>query len=490
MNILILLITSTVMAAQGITTKIQPHLQDKMAAKEFVEIPVLVYMKEVADLNTISADLPITEKHKQVYDLLRSTALQSQVAIKAFLDTKNIFYKAFYVTNVIAIDSADSNLIHELSMREDVRKVSYNPSIKHDDLKPSLAKMIESITTIESSITYVKAERVWNELGVKGKGIVVAGQDTGVQWNHPALINQYRGSMTTGVDHNYNWHDSIHSNRGSNSCGSNLAIPCDDNQHGSHTMGTIVGSDGANNQIGLAPDAKWVACRNMDAGDGTPATYIECFEFFLAPYPIGGNAMTDGDTSKAPHVINNSWGCPPSEGCEGDEFIPVLNALEESGIMVVVSAGNSGSGCGTIQDAPAHNSANTLSVGAMNHQTGQIASFSSRGPSRFDGAIGPGVAAPGVNIRSSIPGGGYAQFGWSGTSMAGPHVAGQVALMWSANPKLIGQVAKTRDLIYQTARATAASVSCGEDVNAVPNNTFGYGIIDVYAAVKAAQAAE
>lgn len=485
MNLLLLLITSTLMASPG---KIQPFLADKISEK-MVQIPILVYMKDVADLNTINTDLTVEEKRQAVYDLLRTIALNSQTSIRSTLDSKGLFYKSFYVTNVIAIDSASPALIQELAARSDVRKVSYNPSIKMDDLQPTIAKIIEDITSIESSLTYVGADKVWSELGVKGQGIVVAGQDTGVQWNHPALVKQYRGSETSEVNHNYNWHDAIHSNAGRNSCGSNVLAPCDDNQHGTHTVGTIVGHDGANNQIGMAPDAKWIACRNMDAGNGTPATYIECFEFFLAPYPLGGNAMLDGDVTKAPHVINNSWGCPASEGCEGSEFIPVLQALETAGIMVVVSAGNDGSGCRTLGN-PAHVSANVLSVGALNHSSGTIASFSSRGPSRLDGGVGPGVAAPGVNIRSAVPGNSYAQFGWSGTSMAGPHVVGQVALMWSANPKLIGQVEKTRQLVYQTARAKSAATSCGEPVNAIPNNTYGYGIIDTYAAVKAAIAAE
>jgi serine protease AprX len=486
MNLLFLLITSTLMAAPS---KIQPFLTEKMSEK-MVQIPILVYLKDTADLNSISTELPIEQKRQAVYDLLRTTAIQSQAAVRSLLDSKGLFYKAFYITNVIAIDSADANLIQELAARSDVRKVSYNPTVKMDDLQPSIAKIIEEITTIESSLVYVGADKVWSQFGIKGKGIVVAGQDTGVQWNHPALINQYRGSqLGVATNHNYNWHDAIHRNSGNNSCGANLVVPCDDNEHGTHTIGTIVGDDGANNQIGMAPEAEWIACRNMDAGFGTPATYIECFEFFMAPYPLGGNAMEDGDTSKAPHVINNSWGCPASEGCEGPEFIPVLQALETAGIMVVVSAGNDGSGCRTLGN-PAHVSANVLSVGALNHTSGLIASFSSRGPSRLDGGVGPGVAAPGVNIRSAIPGNQYAQFGWSGTSMAGPHVAGQVALMWSANPKLIGKIQKTKDLIYQTAKAKSAPQSCGEAVNAVPNNTYGYGIIDTFAAVKAALAAE
>src|SRR6476646_7675084 len=81
----------------------------------------------------------------------------------------------------------------------------------------------------------------------------------------------------------------------------------DDFFHGSHTTGTAIGDDGAGNQIGMAPGAKWIGCRNMDVGNGTPARYIECMEFFLAPYPIGGG---QGDPTKAPDITINSWGCP------------------------------------------------------------------------------------------------------------------------------------------------------------------------------------
>ena len=71
-------------------------------------------------------------------------------------------------------------------------------------------------------------------------------------------------------------------------------------------------NEGAN-QIGVAPGAQWIGCRNMDQGWGTPATYMECFEFFLAPYPIG-QTPAEGEPALAPDVINNSWGCPPREG--------------------------------------------------------------------------------------------------------------------------------------------------------------------------------
>ena len=59
----------------------------------------------------------------------------------------------------------------------------------------------------------------------------------------------------------------------------------------------------------MAPGAKWIGCRNMDENVGTPARYIECMEFFLAPYPVNGDPG-DGDPSLAPDITINSWGLP------------------------------------------------------------------------------------------------------------------------------------------------------------------------------------
>ena len=200
--------------------------------------------------------------------------------------------------------------------------------------------------------------------------------------------------------------------------------PCDDQGHGTHTMGTMIGSEG-DNQIGVAPDAQWCACRNMERGYGTPFTYIECFEWFLAPTDLNNE---NPDPSKAPHVINNSWGCPPTEGCNPDNFELmniVVNNLRAAGIVVVVSAGNDGSGCGSVY-TPAAIYEGSFSIGAT-RSNDTIAGFSSRGPVWSDGSnrLKPNVCAPGTNVRSSVPGGGYDYS--SGTSMAGPHVAGLVA---------------------------------------------------------------
>ena len=312
-----------------------------------------------------------------------------------------------------------------------------------------------------------------------------------MQWDHPGLINQYRGSAEGKISHDYHWFDAVQRriDSANNPCGMASKVPCDDHGHGTHTVGTIVGDDGKGNQIGMAPDAKWIACRNMDNGVGRATTYIRCFEFFLAPFPLAGNPMTDGKPELAPHVINNSWGCDKSEGCQGDEMVEVLSALKEAGIVTIVSAGNDGSSCDTIKSQPATISPYAISVGAHNHRSGDIASFSSRGPSTLDKEIGPDVTAPGVSIRSTVPGSRYESFQWSGTSMAGPHVAGQVALIISAQKQLSGNVAGIFDLVRSTATPKTSTQTCGGVPGSqVPNNTFGFGHINAYDATKKALA--
>ncbi|MBP7184180.1 MAG: S8 family peptidase [Saprospiraceae bacterium] len=270
-----------------------------------------------------------------------------------------------------------------------------------------------------------------------------------------------------------------------NPCGYNITAPCDDNSHGTHTMGTMVGDDGAGNQIGVAPGAKWIACRNMERGNGAPSTYIECFEFFLAPTDINGE---NADPTKAPHVINNSWYCSEGEGCNPSNFEFMHTAvtnLKAAGVVVVVSNGNFGGPCNTSNNPPAF-FAESFSVGATT-SIDSIASFSSRGPVTIDGSnrTKPDISAPGQDVRSSIPNGGYANY--SGTSMAGPHVAGVVGLMVSANPAIAGEVETIENIIKTTAIPRTSGDLCGtvEGWN-IPNNTYGHGRINAFEAVKSA----
>jgi subtilisin family serine protease len=245
-------------------------------------------------------------------------------------------------------------------------------------------------------------------------------------------------------------------------------------------MGTIVGDDGAGNQIGMAPGARWIGCRNMDRGNGTPLTYTECFQWFIAPTDLSGNHP---DPSKAPDVINDSWLCPPSEGCTDPMMLQTLvQTVRAAGIVVVASAGNTGPDCSTIVWAPSLYDP-SFTVGATD-ATDAIASFSSRGPviQGTNTLIKPDISAPGLMIRSSALKATYSVS--SGTSMAGPHVTGLVALLISAHPELRGQVDGIERIIEHSAVHLTSAQNCGGLSGAlIPNPVFGWGRIDALAAL-------
>ena len=441
---------------------------------------VVIMLTDQAD---VSAAYSITDQDARgwyVYKTLTEHAAQTQVGLQDFLKSEGVTYQSFWVTNMI-VATADRALVDKLAARADVARVDSNAPTRWIE-DPVVEKVgvaerdSNAPDAAEWGVTNVNAPAVW-ALGFTGQGIVIANEDTGMRWTHSAIKPKYRGWNGVTADHNFNWHDSIHS--GGGTCGANSAQPCDDNGHGTHTTGTTVGDDGAGNQVGVAPGAKWIGCRNMDQGNGTPATYSECFQFFIAPTDLAGNNANPG---LRPHVINNSWGCPASEGCvTGGELETIVNNTQASGIFVEVSAGNSGPNCSTVSDAPSIYNA-SFSTGAIDISN-TLASFSSRGPSTFytPNILKPNISAPGVNVRSSTRTSDVSFGNFSGTSMAGPHVVGVVALIWSARPALARNIAATKTLLQNTANpsVTVTPQTCGGTPStAIPNNSFGYGRVD------------
>jgi uncharacterized repeat protein (TIGR01451 family) len=434
-----------------------------------------VVLAEQADVRAAEALRTKEEKGRFVFETLRDTAARTQGPILALLSARGAAHRAYWVANMIWVKGGAA-LIEELALRPDVARISANPRVRyHEPVERDV--MAHAPEAIEWNVTMIRAPLLWTA-GFRGQGVVVGGQDTGYDWDHPALVNKYRGWDGTSANHNYNWHDAIHS--GGGICGPNSPVPCDDTNHGTHTMGTMVGDDGGSNQIGVAPGAKWIGCRNMNQGNGTPTTYSECFQWFIAPTDLNGQ---NPNPAMAPHVINNSWGCPPSEGCTDPNVLrTVVENTRAAGIVVVVSAGNSGSACNTVDDPPAIYAA-AFSVGSTT-SSDVISSFSSRGSVIIDGSnrLKPNISAPGSGVRSCVPGTGYASF--SGTSMAGPHVAGAVALYLSAFPQLAGQVGQIETTLQSTAVPKTSTQTCGGVPGTqIPNNTFGWGRLDAYNAV-------
>jgi len=432
----------------------------------------LVVLSEQADLRPAYSLLTKEEKGEFVVNTLREVANRTQGPILRMLDSLGVSYQPFYIVNMIKVTGGRA-LMDQLAGRADVARIDANPHVRSSIPQPTGVDN-HHVDTIEWNVIRVKAPDVW-ALGYRGEGYVVAGNDTGVQWDHPSLKNHYRGWDGQNVDHNYNWHDAIQ----------NSQSPIDPHGHGTFTVSQMVGDDGQGNQVGVAPGAKWIACRNMDAsGTGSPASYTECFQFLIAPYPW--NHPEQGDPKKAPHSINNSWGCPPSEGCSWSTLQSITEAVRAAGIFPAVAAGNSGSGCSTVTDPPSIYAA-SVTVGATT-SSDNIASFSSRGPVTVDGSnrLKPNLSAPGASIRGAVPGNGY-QSGWSGTSMATPHVAAAVALLWQAKPALKGDIDTTQRLLQQNTVPGhyQSIVSCGITPGNRPNNVFGWGLLNILNAVQA-----
>ena len=447
---------------------------------------VVILLADQADLSAAYDMKDQDARGWFVYHTLTQHAARTQVALQEFLKSRGTTYQSFWAANML-VTTADRQLVEQLAARSDVARVDSNrptrwiedPVVEKFGVAPRSTNAPDSA---EWGVLNVNAPAVW-ALGFTGQGMVVGNEDTGMRWSHNALKPKYRGWNGTTADHNFNWHDSIHS--GGGSCGANSVAPCDDNGHGTHTTGTTVGDDGTGNQVGVAPGAKWIGCRNMDQGNGTPATYTECFQFFIAPTDLAGN---NANPSLRPHVINNSWGCPASEGCiTRAELETIVNNTEAAGIFVEVSAGNTGPGCSTVADAPSIYSA-SFSTGAIDISN-VLASFSSRGPSTFynPNLLKPNISAPGVNVRSSTSTSDISYGNLSGTSMAGPHVVGVVALLWSARPQLTRNIAATKSILQNTANpavTVSPAQTCGGTTSVqIPNNSFGYGRVDALAAV-------
>ncbi|HET6226887.1 MAG TPA: S8/S53 family peptidase [Bacteroidia bacterium] len=462
-------------------SKVDPVVLKKAETSATVEY--VAVLKQQADLSAADKLESKEQKGQFVYASLKAAAQHSQGEILSLLSKSTATYRSFWVVNIVSVtsDMATLQAVAELASVDQiiengkyvVSKTFTTPlSIKDQEIQ-------NSPMAGTWGITKTKADQVWSQLKVTGKGAIVAGEDTGYDWEHPAIKSKYRGWNGSTANHNYNWHDAVHAT--GSSCGADSPEPCDDQKHGTHTMGTMVGGNASGTDIGMAPDAKWMGCRNMNANNGTLTSYVECFEFFLAPTDLNDN---NADPSKSPHVINNSWGCPTSEGCNSSNFATmekVVNNLRAAGVVVVVSAGNDGSACSTINTA-APIFVGSFTVGSTT--SGDAASsFSSRGPvTNYGNHLSPDISAPGSDVYSCIPGGGYELM--SGTSMAGPHVAGLVALIISANPALAGKVSTIEDIIQSTAVKLTSTQTCGGvSGSTIPNNTFGYGRIDALAAV-------
>lgn len=445
------------------TADVEPGLYDRLASGALDRF--VVELRARADLAAARAQGG--DPGQATYEALVRTARDSQAGVLATIRaTPGAHATAYWIVNEVIV-YGDADLARRLAARPDVARVrsTYTARVVEPvDSGPALATAVAAaVGDPEWGVDLIGADDVWAE-GILGSGVVIANVDTGVDYTHPALVNQYRGNLGAGgFDHDYSWWDPT------GICGD---TPCDNAEHGTHTMGTMVGGDGPGPftpDVGVAPGARWIAAKGCEDFSCSEEALVSSGQWIAAPTDTDGN---NPDPSKRPDIVNNSWGDGP-----GNPFYQgVVDAWRSAGIIPVFSAGNDGPSCSS--GGSPGDYLNVIAAGATDIDD-QIADFSSRGPSSF-GKVDPDIAAPGVDVTSSVPGGGYASF--SGTSMAAPHTSGTIALLISAEPALAGDY----DAIIDTLRGTAIDHlddSCGGDADGDPNNVYGDGRIDALAAV-------
>jgi putative cell wall-binding protein len=437
--------------------KIRPAVTEELRAQG--DATVLVRFADRPDLASFEGISSWEERGQAVYDALVATAERSQADARVQLDAAGVDYRSFVVSNAILVQAGDQDLLTSLAGDPEVEGV-YLPT-RYEAPDPVVKDAGFAPAALGWGVADINADDVWTRLGVDGEGIVVGSIDTGVDHLHPALRRHYRGTNADGsFSHDHNWFDAA---------GESRSAPRDSDGHGTHTTGTMVGGDGAGNQIGVAPGARWIAANGCCPSD---EALLASAEWMLAPTTRAGTRPRPG---LRPHVVNNSWGS--IEPSSSPFLADVSRAWAAAGMFAVFANGNLGPGCAT-SASPGSLVAN-YSVGAYGAGHA-IAPSSSRGAGQ-GGEIKPNISAPGVEIRSAVPGGGYAYA--TGTSMAAPHVAGAVALLWAAAPELVGDVDATRALL-DGAAVDSPDTRCGG--TAADNNVFGEGRLDALALLTAA----
>ncbi|MCU7810019.1 MAG: S8 family serine peptidase, partial [Candidatus Thiodiazotropha sp. (ex Notomyrtea botanica)] len=345
--------------------------------------------------------------------------------------------KSLWSINAVAL-KLPAHLVDEVAKLPGIDRISVDMLLTMN-ASPTEVVTTEPLWNLED----VNTNALWDK-GIAGEGVVVAILDSGVDLNHPDLVSRWRGGANSWLDP-YGQHE----------------IPVDFDGHGTQALSLVLGGDASGYQVGMAPNAQWIAAKIFDNNNQTSLSAIhEAFQWVLDP---------DGDptTDDAPDVVNNSWGFTNTINQCYQEFTDDIRLLREAGIAVVFSAGNFGPFDET-SISPA-NDPGSISVGSVD-QFQDIERSSSRGPGACDGGVFPKLVAPGSLIFSAdvLP------IGYnvvSGTSFAAPHVTGAIALLKSAFPT--ATVSQIETALYDSAADLGDS---GTD------DHYGYGMLDLAAA--------
>ncbi|MBD3297959.1 MAG: S8 family serine peptidase, partial [candidate division Zixibacteria bacterium] len=397
----------------------------------------------------------LDKRYRTVSHHLRHRATEAQSRLEKRVVSRRFgsetrIVRRFWIANLVQVQTTAAGLV-QLAESADIVAITDNATI--DLIEPVALGETSVADATMANLEAVGANAAWAD-GWTGKGRLVASIDTGVEGDHPALQNRWRGIHG---DTSAAWLDPF-----------NAPAPMDNNGHGTHVMGVMVGRTDTDT-IGVAPDAEWINAAVIDRGNSLSTTIADILDALQWIVDPDGNPATTDDV---PDVVCNSWGISQQiiNPCD-PVFFDAIDNVEAMGIVCVFAAGNEGPNSMSIRNPAdrATSPTSSFSVGAVDATIDglPVPSFSSRGPSACDGvSVKPEMAAPGVAIYSSYKGHTYRTM--NGTSMAAPFVAGTVALMRQINPNLTPEQIKS--ILLSSATDLGPS---GED------NEYGHGLLDL-----------
>jgi len=356
---------------------------------------------------------------------LRARTARADDDVRALLARHGATVRPLWILNALAV-SAPPAALAAVAAHPDVARVTPDATVAAPPEAPPAP-------ATDPAATRVGAPDLW-ALGLRGRGVVIARVDTGVDATHPALASRRRGGASSWFDP---FADPSTSSR----------TPEDASGHGTKVLGIA---------LAVAPEATWIAARIFSPDEPTTESRVHAaYQWLLDP---------DGDprTDDAPDVVNSSWALD-GPGCHLT-YLEDIRALRAAGILPVFAAGN-GDPWDLASASPANNPG-ALSVGSLDDA--DRASTFSRRDRPCDGGRSPALMAPGEGVEG-LAGGAFA--GSIGTSLAAPLVSGGLALLLGAHPGLTVEA--------QEAALLASAADLGDvGVDAL----HGHGRLDLLAA--------
>jgi subtilisin family serine protease len=289
----------------------------------------------------------------------------------------------------IVLGTVDAESYRAVKRSEAVRAVTAVPEISL--IRPTRSALSDPVAGPTWGIQRLRIPELW-EAGLTGKDVVVGHLDTGIDGAHPV----FEGAIRAFAEFD---------DLGRQVAG---AEPTDSGTHGTHTAGTIAGRPNARATVGVAPGALLASAMVIEGGN-------------VIARILGGMDWSIGQGAK---ILSMSLGLRGYR----EEFLTLMRTIRARGILPVIAVGNEGAGTSR---SPGNYDL-CLSVGASDSQD-EIPRFSSSQRfDRDDDPLVPDLVAPGVEVSSAMPGGGYGVK--DGSSMAAPHIAGLAALLWEASP--------------------------------------------------------